>query len=68
MEMTMYRRIRRRVPRERTATEPTPEQRAYWAFHHANLRARIEASLAGDHALALRLRQEMLAYDDENRP
>jgi len=66
MEMTMPHRIRRRIPRERTAVEPTPAQRAYWAFHHINLRRRVEAVLAGDHELALRLRREMLAYDDEH--
>jgi hypothetical protein len=65
MEVTMpYRRTRRRIPRDRMTPEPTPEQRADWAYHHANLRARLAANAAGDHALALRLRQEQLAHDD----
>lgn len=42
---------------------PSPEQLADWAWHRANLRARLDPET--DMATATRLRQEAIAHDDE---
>jgi hypothetical protein len=44
----MSTRIRRRVPRERIAEGPSPEQRAAWAEDAARIRARL-AALGAEH-------------------
>ena len=58
---------RRRVTRPVTR-QVADQTRSDDAWHRANMRARIAASGAGDHATSLRLRQELLEHDATTCP